>query len=301
MKKLTKEEFIERAKNIHGDKYDYSLVIYKNTKTKIKIICQKHGIFEQRPDIHLNSSGCIKCINEIKKKDNTKFKDELINLFGDKYNLDNINYDGYDKAVELNCPLHGSFHKLPKHILNGSGCQKCNKINADALQKQDIDILINKFNNIHNFYYDYSLVDYINVYTKIKIICPKHGEFLQQPREHLKGASCPKCKNSKGEKIILNYLTNKNINFVTQKQYDECISNKGYKLRFDFYLSDYNTCIEYDGKQHYHIINYFNGLDGFNERKTNDSIKNSYCQENNITLIRIKYDDDIISILDNLL
>ena len=296
-----KDDLIYKFNIKHDNYYDYSLVVYKNMRTKIQIICPVHGVFEQRPDMHLSGSGCIQCANIKKTKDNYAFKNELINLFGNKYDLNLVDYNGCYKKIKLICPVHSIFEQTPRILLSGSGCPKCNKINADNKQRRNKESLIKEFNNIHNYKFDYSLVDYINVYTKIKIICPEHGLFFQQPREHLKGTSCPKCKNSKGEKTISNYLSNKNINFVTQKHYDECISNKGYKLRFDFYLPDINTCIEYDGKQHYHIIDYFNGAEGFNERKINDSIKNYYCQENNITLIRIKYNDDIISILDKLL
>lgn len=94
---------------------------------------------------------------------------------------------------------------------------------------------------------------------------------------------------SKGEDKIKQILTNLNINFIRQYTFDDCISDKNAKLRFDFYLPDYNLCIEYDGEQHFHPTNYFGGEETFQRRMELDKVKNEYCRNNNIHLIRIPY------------
>ena len=102
---------------------------------------------------------------------------------------------------------------------------------------------------------------------------------------------CPFCKESKGEKIIKNFLIDNNISFEQQKKFDDC--KYKLKLPFDFYLSELNICIEYDGLQHYKCIKIFGGEKNFNLIKKRDEIKNDYCEKNNINLIRIKYNENI--------
>ena len=151
---------------------------------------------------------------------------------------------------------------------------------------------IEKAKNVHGNKYDYSNMNYINSYTKVEIICPKHGSFYQAPQDHIHSkAGCPICKESKGELLISNILNELNIDYNRQKTFPDL----KYKslLYFDFYLPDYNICIEYDGEQHFKSVDYFGGEKVFEENKIRDKIKNEYCNNNNIRLIRISYDEKI--------
>ena len=139
--------------------------------------------------------------------------------------------------------------------------------------------------------YDYSLVDYTDSKTKVKIICPKHGVFEQIPSGHLNGRGCSKCKESKGEKIIRAYLMGNNIKFISQKRFKDCRDK--YPLPFDFYLPDYNTCIEFNGRQHYVPVELFGGQNQLNKQKKNDRIKMMYCDKNKIALIIIKHNENV--------
>lgn len=105
-----------------------------------------------------------------------------------------------------------------------------------------------------------------------------------------------KCSSSYGEKIIYSILKENNIKFITQKTFDGCKFKKS--LKFDFYLPDYNTCIEYNGEQHYRSVDFYGGDEGYELSKIRDNIKNNYCLNNNINLLIIKYNDDIISKLE---
>lgn len=153
------------------------------------------------------------------------------------------------------------------------------------------DVLINKFNLKHQNFYNYSLVNYINSKTKIKIVCPRHNVFEQLPYEHLRGKGCPICGESKGEKEIRNILLNKKINFIPQHKFDDCKNVN--KLPFDFYLPDYNICIEYHGEQHYKPIKWFGGDTVFNKLVERDKIKSEYCKLNNIKLFIIPYFSEV--------
>lgn len=129
MTKLTTEEFIKKARKVHGDKYDYSKVEYVKWEAKVRIICRKHGEFLQSPKKHLSGQGCKKC--------------------------------------------HHAF--LSKHFNLGKGN------------------FVEKANAVHNGFYDYSAVEYVNSHTYVQIICPIHGAFPQDPASHLQGHGCPFC------------------------------------------------------------------------------------------------------------
>ena len=169
---------------------------------------------------------------------------------------------------------------------------RCNKLKLKIITNNE---LINKFNLKHYSLYNYTLVNYVNSKTKIKIICPQHDIFEQLPYEHLRGKGCPICRESKGEKEIRNILLNKNINFISQYKFNDCKNIK--TLPFDFYLPDLNTCIEFQGEQHYKPINWFGGIPVFNQLIKRDKIKEKYCLKNEIKLLIIPYNKDIKSII----
>jgi len=190
-KRLTKEIFIERSDIKHDHKYDYSLVVYINSKTEVKIICPKHGIFDQMPISHLQGHGCSKCGDELrglKQTSNTeKFICDANLVHGPKYDYSLVDYINSDTEVKIICKEHGVFPQSPRCHLTGHGCPRC------AGKNKTTEELVDEFNIIHDFKYDYSLVDYINSKTEVKIICPKHGLFTQIPHSHLRGHGCDEC------------------------------------------------------------------------------------------------------------
>jgi hypothetical protein len=156
------------------------------------------------------------------------------------------------------------------------------------------EIFIEKAKNIWgNEEFDYPNLNYKNTHTKIKIKHNKCGNIYEQtPGNHLSGQYCPYCCSSKGEKIIRKWLIEHNIRFIEEYWFEDCKNIK--VLRFDFYLLDYNILIEYDGLQHFYPA-CFNGIEyeiaekNFEANNTNDIIKDNYCLENNIPLLRIPY------------
>lgn len=228
---LTTEQFIEKSNKIHNNKYDYSLTKFINCKIKVKIICPIHGEFEQSHNKHLSKKGCPKC--------------------------------GF--------------------------------ISRCKLATSNTETFINKAIEVHGEKYDYSNVNYIGKESKVGIKCRKHGIFDQTPHNHLAGNGCPICKESKGESIITDILNKNEIKFTPQKRFSGC--RNILPLPFDFYLNDYNICIEYQGIQHFEPRSKFGGEVDFEKTIKRDKIKFNFCEKNQIPLLFITYKDDINEVL----
>ena len=299
---MTKEEFIKKAKEIHGDKYDYSKVEYKNVRTKVIIICPKHEPFQITPTNHLSGQGCKLCGIEKRankrKMTNEEFIKRAREIHGDKYDYFKVNYVNMHTEVIITCSKHGDFPQTPSNHLKGCGCSACS-----GTKKLSAKEFIKKAKKIHGNEYDYSKVKYVNIHTEVIIICPKHGPFPQEPSNHLNNQGCPKCNKNKGEEVVRKFLTEKGIEFEEQKKFEGCEYKK--PLRFDFYIPKYNLCIESDGEPHFKNINW-NGKytdDQLKERlevyQLRDRIKNNYCKNNGINLLRIRYDKNMKDKLNN--
>ena len=196
----TTEQFIKEAKNIHEDTYDYSLVNYINSYTKIDIICPIHGIFKQQPSNHLNGNKCKKCANDKLKKNRKKplekFIEESKIKHNNKYDYSLVVYSNNQTKIDIICPIHGVFKQTPNnHIIKGQGCFKC--YHENSFNKSDVNEFIKKSNIKHNNKYDYSDVIYEHGRIKVKIKCPTHGIFDQTPNAQRKGQGCPKCSHLK--------------------------------------------------------------------------------------------------------
>ena len=266
VKNMTTEEFIQKAKAVHGDKYNYSKVEYVNAKTKVCIICPKHGEFWQNPDSHNRGVGCPKCANEInsakmriwteekcreeasrysemkafrtksteaynaalkhhwlqnytwltykidmstlKKKRQTYTQEEIIqrlrNLFGEKYSYEQVVYKNMKTPITLVCHErdangveHGAFSMRPDNIFSShQECPKCYDDRRSSAQRKPLKLFIEEATKVHGGLYEYHKVEYINGRTKVCIVCPIHGVFLQSPTNHLKGKGCPYCSGN---------------------------------------------------------------------------------------------------------
>ena len=217
-KKLTKQDFIQQAVLIHNNRYDYSKVKYINAKTKVIIICKKHGEFLQSPNKHICSKrGCSYCAGN-KKLTIQEFIKRAEKIHKNKYDYSLTIYKNVWKKVKIVCQKHGDFIQSPIVHLNGSGCNKCGVENSILLQKKDISQFIKESVKIHGNKYDYSKVKYINARTKIIIICKKHGEFKQTPNMHTaKKVGCPKC--AKNRKLTTEQFVGK-ANNIHNNRYD---------------------------------------------------------------------------------
>jgi very-short-patch-repair endonuclease len=197
----TTKEFIKEAKVIHGDKYDYSLVVYTRLIDKVKISCPIHGLYEQTPKAHLKRTGCPKCskLNSLKNLKDFKTTNQFINeareIHGDKYDYSLVEYKRCNKKIKIKCLVHGIFEQQPQsHIHLKQGCPVCGEINRRKSNTITTEEFIEKSKNLFGNKYDYSLVKYTHNTQKVKIICPIHGMYQQSPSAHLNSMTgCTKC------------------------------------------------------------------------------------------------------------
>lgn len=186
------EEFIERAKTLHNDKYTYGKSIYVGYRVKLTITCRKHGDFLQSPDKHLSGRGCPDCkkekIGNLKRKGQDEWVDSAHMVHGAKYDYSKVCYKNRNTKVLIGCKEHGFFEQRPADHLRGHGCQVC-----AGMKELTNESFIQKAVAKHGDLYDYNLIEYENSSNKVKIVCRTHGTFVQIANNHLRGAGCPKC------------------------------------------------------------------------------------------------------------
>jgi|CXWL01.1.fsa_nt_gi Zn finger protein HypA/HybF involved in hydrogenase expression len=210
-RKSTTEDFINKARSIHGSLYNYDDVSYINSHTKVNIGCKRHSYFYQQPLSHLSGHGCPECGDEKRrvafsknalsqKLDTNSFVVKAIKTHGDTYDYTRVFYEHSEKHIFITCKQHGEFKQTPHSHLQGCGCPHCGKENISAalsLVGKSLAIpkefFVEKANLIHNSYYDYSKICYTKASDMLFISCPVHGEFKQSGILHLKGRGCRKC------------------------------------------------------------------------------------------------------------
>jgi hypothetical protein len=229
-KALTQDEFINRSKLFHKNKYDYSLVVYKNAYTKIKIICPIHGEFEQTPDCH-RKYGCKKCGKLVNIEKTTLTTQKFIDIstlkHKSKYDYSLVEYIGSERKVKIICPIHGIFEQTAHTHIYGKGCRKCGIMEKVLKTRGNLLDFISKAKEIHGDRYDYSVSQYIDSQTPIKIICSKHGIFEQPPDQHLSHCGCRNCyldsNGNKTRKTLEEFIERANKIHNNLYRYDKFI------------------------------------------------------------------------------
>lgn len=279
--KMSVDVFINKSKEIHGDKYDYSKVDYVDSKTKVCIICPEHGEFWQVPSSHLSGCGCKFCSKIKENKYTTKtFIAAVKKIHGDKYDYSKVEYNGCDEYVIVGCPVHGYFKIRARHLIHGTGCKKCGIDKRSTERLSNSNEFIEKAKLIHGDKYDYSKVEYIDATTKVCIICPEHGEFWQTPNDHLsKEHGCRKCSNnlSKSENEIFEEIKGFGINVEQGNR--KILDGK----EIDILIPEYNIGIEYDGLKWH--------SDEFCKDKNYHLNKSNECLNKGIRLIHVFEDE----------
>jgi len=196
-RKSTTEEFVAKAKLVHGEKYDYSKSIYTGAFNNIIIICSKHGEFLQSSDNHLHEKGCQKCaityVTNLTRSNVNEFIKKSLDLHGKLYDYSEFKYVNNHTRGTIICPTHGKFFQAPNKHLCGCGCPKCGIERTRKLCSKGLHQFISDAEKVHGNRYDYSKVRYKNTDEKIEIICKIHGIFWQQAKNHLNGNGCKKC------------------------------------------------------------------------------------------------------------
>lgn len=206
-KRLTIEEFIERAKAVHGDKYDYSKVEYVNSHTKVNITCPVHGVFSQRAVDHThNKQGCPVCAKANRQASRRFTKEGFIerakSVHGDKYDYSKVDYRNSQTNITISCPIHGDWSQLPNNHLRGKGCTHCARVSASLARTKTTEQFIKSARAVHGGRYEYKKADYVGRHSGITITCPKHGDFEQKAGDHLRGSGCSSCWSYTGRTLV---------------------------------------------------------------------------------------------------
>ena len=235
MNKSLKNDFIIKALKVHeGKKYDYSMVEYIKSTVRVKILCPKHGVFEQTPTRHLSSKGCPKCTHELSSLNRTKSNDcfikECKKVHDSFYSYHNTIYKNKDTKVIITCPIHGDFIQVASSHLNGNGCKECAKIKMRNLFQHTTDQFKERvYNEYGEDSYDLSQVVYKGAYEKVKIVCKHHGMFMTNPNDFLnKKSKCPACKE---------------ITKVSSRQGVDCIEDSK-NIGAYLYIIEFENCIK---------------------------------------------------------
>lgn len=293
---LSSIDFINKSTAVHGQQYDYSIVNYVGYAHDVDIICKIHGKFSQKAGNHLSGCGCKKCFDE--KCRSTTFLDAAKKVHGDTYDYRLVNYKNNETKVKIICKLHGVFEQEPKnHIQRGQGCRKCT-----GLTRLTTNEFIQKAKQVHRNKYRYDQVNYKSSRLKVRITCPAHGEFDQRANRHLQGDGCPRCNLSKGELKVEARLKQYGLDYQQQVKFDNCRDKR--PLPFDFMIvkNDQTSLIEYNGEQHYSVVNFSSSKAKIQKKhenvKKHDLIKKQWCIVNSIPLCVIPYTDKELLTLD---
>ena len=288
--KYSTKEWIEKSIKIHGNRYDYSKVIYAKNSSKVSIICKEHGEFLQTPANHIKGKNCPKCSGHF--MDKNFFIEKANEIYKDNkdyplYDYSKVDFKDSSTHVTIIChkydPItgieHGLFSKTPNKHLGGQGCPLCGNESGGLKNRLSNEEFLNKaFPNEYLY-----LTEYVTAKTKIHIQCKKCShKFWQEAFSHLSGCGCPVCNESKLEKEVTKYLSLQNIRNEKQKKF-KWLGRQS----LDFYLPDYNIAVECQGIQHFEPKDFFGGHDGLEVIVKRDNIKLKKCLAHNINMIYV--------------
>lgn len=260
------EEYLKRLNEKYGDKYKWITADFGYyNRDYVEFICPKHGLVKQKLVVLLKNTededgyACPKCRKE---RQNIRQSYTLTEAINKAKTIENCKYYDFRYVTEwlgvkhkykFACSKHGcEFEQSFDSLLNNqaNACPQCyaeHMMGIGSLTKYEF---IEKATKVHGKKFDYSKVDYVNYNTPVCIICPKHGEFLQAPGDHLSGSGCPKCRNSRLEEKIRVALENNSVVYTQEKSVRK-LTGESLKQRVDFYISDVKACIECQGIQHF--------------------------------------------------
>lgn len=229
------------------------------------------------------------------EKDYLNFIQKAKEIHKDRYlYYPSFPYSGVDGPMKIICRIHGEFETTAYRHTLGNHCYECSKISRGRKHRGTLADFIKKAKETHGDRYDYSAISWAQSFEtkRVTIICSIHGPFSQRKKDHWqRGAGCPDCAFSKDEDAIARWLTTNNIRYETQKVYTGCVCPEtGNNLRYDFFVPELNTLIEYDGRQHYEVIDAFKMTQAtLYSNMERDEAKTKFAHDNQIGLIRIPF------------
>jgi hypothetical protein len=192
-KTRTTSSLIKEFITVHGNTFDYSKVDYKKAGGKLIIGCKIHGDFSTTLYHHLSGSGCAHCSGSkrVNRITTESIVQDFIKVNGNRYDYSKVDYKGIDTKITICCKLHGDYEQTPYCHKIGRGCPTCGI--SSISNPKTTEKFIQDAIDLHGTRYDYSKTIYVNCKTKITIVCPVHGDFLQTPANHLNCRGCQKC------------------------------------------------------------------------------------------------------------
>jgi len=280
-KKMTHDEFVKRVFGLVGSEYRV-IGDYTNNNTKILIHHSCGNDYDVTPHKFTEGRRCPKCFKNYKKT-TEQFKQEVFDVSNGEYQVVG-EYVNSNTLIAMRHKCGNEYSVTPNKFLMGRRCPECSKIKCGDGKRKTHDDFIAKVNEITDEYE--ILTKYKLSKLKIKVLHKKCGsEYEVSPNSFLDGNRCPVCISSNGEKVIAKYFNDKGIIFKRQYKMNGCRNKM--PLAFDFAIRDETVLIEYDGEQHRRVS--WGGTEGLKYRQSLDKIKNDYCKNNNIKLIRIPY------------
>lgn len=305
-KRYTTEKFVSISRALYGEKFGYDKTVYKNSRTPVIVTCPVHGDVEMLPSYHIHVNGCPRCASDLLKDRRETAKEEqriqkeekerilseekernfiekATAIHNGLYRYDNVRYVNSTTPVSIICPVHGEFKQMPSNHLRGCGCPKCALERIGKALQMGQEEFIARAREIHGDKYDYSKVVYgKNNREKVCIICPKHGEFWQEPNMHInERQGCPVCGvlSSKCENEIFSFVKSCLANVIVEQRNKTVLDGR----ELDIYIPSMNFAIEYNGLRWH--------SEEFNGNKYKHLSKTEECERKGIRLIQIFEDE----------
>lgn len=297
MRKLSKEEFLAKINKKIEVKGVYSG--YRSNVLVKCLICSNE--WTTKAGILCNGCGCPNC-GQKKAKETRKWsvsQEQFLNKIPSDF-LKKIevlsDYTSQHCDIEVKCKkCDRHWISTPYYLYREYGCEVCKrKENGKKLRKSHDDFV----KEVFDFHQEdvRVLSKYKTTKHRIKVSCTQCGHiWFPLPRNILR-RGCPMCVFPKGEKKVASILEELNVDYKRQYVFEDLYGAFGGKLRFDFAIMENNslkTLIEYDGMQHFKPIKYMGGIERFERQKLNDNLKNEYCRQHGIKLIRISYKEEL--------
>ena len=258
---------------------------FVKTSTKITVWCKNvnHSYKTPRLDGFIRGNRCRECSN-----DNMKLTYEYVKKYIESlgYKLISNEYMNARMKLEVECPKGHRYKVTFDNFKHGYRCPYCcGNVKYNYIYIKEY---------IESFGYKLISNEYIGVFDKLEVECPKGHRYKVNFNNFQNGYRCPICNQSSGEQEVSRILEKYNITYIQQYKFRNCVDKN--ELPFDFYIPLFNIIIEFDGKQHFEVVNFNNdeeyiALEKFDLIKKHDNIKTQYCKDNNIKLIRIPYWD----------
>ena len=291
----TRDEYINRAMEVHGGKYSYDNLVYDGHNSDVSVTCKKHGEFVINARYHLRGGKCPSCARELRgvnqRYSYSYVTEKLYEMYGDEFKIltEEKDYvDTYQKIKVLHKKCGAILDKSLHDLFRGRCCKSCTMENTiKKIAKTNTEPFSNVKSRVDKMYKgEYSLLtkeaDYVNTRGRVVVMHNSCGTVWNPIMNSIltSTTSCPCCRQSSLEAEISSFLKSNNIDFTPQKHF----SWLGLQT-LDFYLPKYNIGIECQGGQHFKVVDHFGGEEGFKQRKELDERKRKLCDENGVNLL----------------